>query len=111
MATQIHHRRSVPVDEWVTDPDMGLVLKRSEKLMPNTADNLSVGKGTFASTPEGGTYQPDEDGTFTVPEDVAADMVKHHPHWYAGPSPFARAKETPPAPTKAVAPPAVSSAK
>lgn len=61
------------------DPRRGLVLRKEKVLSP--------GGAAVIASPEFGTYEADEHGTFDVPDELGQHLCGG-PGWYEGPNPF-----------------------
>ena len=96
---QIHHVETSYEDRWVLDEQRGAV-KRREQIMKRSSAERIVHNGE--------TYEVEADGTFLVPDDVAAFMCRQ-PGWHEGPSPFSPDEPTPTA--DAFTPPRVTRAR
>lgn len=80
---QIHHVETSFHDRYVVDPEHGQVRRREEVLRCSDITQVSH---------DGKTYSRDDDGTFDVPDDVAAFLVGRRTGqgtWRTGPNPFA----------------------
>jgi len=78
MARRIHHVINSVKEEWDFDAHEGARLVRREAAQPSGADRIIH---------SGATYEA-RNGTFEVPDDVAAFMLRM-PGWHEGESPFA----------------------
>ena len=76
---QIHRLDTVRTQHYVVDADLGVVLRKEQAIQPAT---------TTAICHQGRTYEVQPDGSFMVPDDVAAFFLRM-PAWHPGPSPFA----------------------
>jgi hypothetical protein len=70
------------------DPARGIVARREQVIRKGGATRIAH---------EGVTYEIDPDGSFDVPEEVAAVLVGK-PGWYEGPNPFPAEVEAQPKP-------------
>ena len=84
---QIHDVEERVEERWVLDPVHGPTQKRELAANRSTTSVISVPAGGFASCPEGQTFELGADGSFDVPEDVAAHFLRM-PGWHVGISPF-----------------------
>ncbi len=75
---QIHHVEVHPEVTHVLDKDLGVVRRQTQMVRESTVGTI---------THDGEVYEVADDGSFYVPEDVAAFMLRQ-PDWYSGPSPF-----------------------
>jgi len=77
---QIYHAETTTVERYVLDPTLGPIKRREEALKPS---------GTWRiGAPDGATFERGADGTFEVPDEVAAFWLRR-PGWHEGASPFA----------------------
>jgi hypothetical protein len=74
----IHHVETSYKDRWVADPDLGMV-KRHEMILGRSTTGAIAHKGK--------TYNVTDDGTFEVPEDLAAFLLNQK-GWHEGATPF-----------------------
>jgi hypothetical protein len=91
--TQIYHVIQSTSDRYVLDPDRGMVQRR--ELVMKASDVAAIKHGED-------TYEVASDGTFDVPEHVAAHFLRQ-PGWHQGPNPFAEAEPEPEKPARAKA--------
>lgn len=75
---QIHHVQTGYRDRWVLDADEGAVKRREMVMRHSDVHRIAH---------EGKTYDVHDDGTFHVPDAVAAHMLRM-PGWHEGESPF-----------------------
>lgn len=77
---QIHRLKAVKTFEFVKDPRTGRQTRVPvEQFVPDDTDRISHGDDVYEVRP---------DGSFIVPVDLAAFLVKD-PDWHEGPNPFA----------------------
>ena len=84
---KIHNVIEGTTEEWVLDPARGAIKEQRRALKPSDADRIVVAKGAHDSCPEGAAFERQSDGTFEVPDDVAAHFLVM-PGWHEGASPF-----------------------
>jgi hypothetical protein len=78
MSKVIHNVEVFDEKHYEIDPAKGAVLKHTQVLKRGTADTIAH---------DGETFSVDADGSFHVPDDLAALLLKQ-PGWYEGPNPF-----------------------
>ncbi|MGD0386755.1 MAG: hypothetical protein ABSB73_11555 [Solirubrobacteraceae bacterium] len=83
--TQIHHVVQSTANRYVVDPDRGIVQRRELVMGASDIQQIKHGDDMF---------QVGDDGTFQVPERVAAHFLRM-PGWHEGPNPFAEAQPEP----------------
>lgn len=93
MTQQIHHARIGDRVRFVPDPGSAI----DHALFPGTSHRRGMSAERYRAlgpsdvhqiAHEGETYNIDPDGSFTVPEHVAAHLTRM-PEWHEGPNPFA----------------------
>ena len=84
---QVYHVHTTYEDRWLLDPDKGAVKRREALMKPSGTSSIAVPKGQFESCPNGQTFTAQSDGTFELPDDVAAHFLRM-PGWVEGSSPF-----------------------
>lgn len=77
--TQVHKVVETTVNRFEVDADHGVVQRVARLMKPAGDDRIKHGDETFEVQP---------DGTFELPEHVAAHFLRQ-PGWHEGPSPFA----------------------
>lgn len=78
MSKVIHNVEVFDEKHYEIDAQKGAVLKHTQVLKRGTAS---------AITHDDETYEVEADGSFRVPDDLAAFLV-NQPGWYGGPNPF-----------------------
>lgn len=82
---QIHHVAVTYRERWALDPERGAVKERQEVLGASGTWRIGAADGT--------AYDREADGTFMVPDEVAAFWLRR-PGWFEGASPFPPPTET-----------------
>jgi hypothetical protein len=84
---KIYCIEETPEERSSLDPVFGPVKRAETMKKASSIDRISVPAHVFASSPAGGVWEIQPDGTFEVPDDVGKSMTIR-PGWHEGLSPF-----------------------